>query len=82
MVTSIDFENMEFQEEYEKVCSLLRLQGITEDIISIFRMNKIDQDVLFDLDIEDLKQLGVTALGDIKKVKKVKEALQVSIGVR
>ena len=34
-------------------------------------MNKIDQDVLFDLKIEDLNQLGVTALGDNKKVKKV-----------
>ena len=45
-------------------------------------MNKIDQDILFDLDIENLKQLGVTALGNIKKVKKVKKALQVSIGVR
>ena len=49
-VTSIDFDNMELQ-EYEKVCSLLRLQGITKDITPIFRMNKIDQDVLFDLNI-------------------------------
>ena len=39
-------------------------------------MNKIDQDILFDVDIEDLEQL---ALGDIKKVKKVKGSPSISV---
>ena len=39
----------------------------------------INKDVLFDLEVEDLKQLGVTALGDIKTVNKMEEAPQISV---
>lgn len=52
----------------EEVCSILLAAGFDEATVEIFRVNKIDRTILLDLDKDDVKELGVTALGDRKKL--------------
>ena len=52
----------------EEVCSILLAAGFDEAAVEIFRVNKINRSVLLDLDKDDIKELGVTALGDRKKL--------------
>lgn len=64
--------------EYESVCSLMRANGFDEEVVSIFKENKIDEETLLELNNDDLKELSVTALGDRKKIMKMKEHIRVS----
>ena len=55
-----------------QLCSLLKENGLDGDVIEVFRCNKIDGAVLLDLNKEDLKELGIVALGDQKKIEKIR----------
>ena len=57
-----------------EVCSLLKESGFDTDVVEIFQKNKIDGTTFLDLDADDLKELGVVALGDRKRIQKLKEA--------
>ena len=46
-----------------------------EDIVETFRMNKIDGETFLELSSEDLKELGIVALGDRKKLSKLTKRL-------
>ena len=52
----------------EEVCSILQAAGFDEATVEIFCVNKVDCTILLDLDKDDMKELGVTALGDRKKL--------------
>lgn len=52
----------------EEACSTLLAAGFDEATVKIFRVNKVDRAILLDLDKDDMKELGVTALGDRKKL--------------
>ena len=54
------------------VCDLLKTNGFDDDAVEVFRANKIDGGTLLELNSEDLKELGIVALGDRKKLEKVK----------
>lgn len=57
------------------VCSLLQTNGFDDEVVEIFRTNKIDGSTLLELNSDDLKELGIVALGDRKKLAKVKSAM-------
>ena len=48
----------------EGVCDFLVKYEFDEDVVQIFRMNKISGSVLVLLNDADMKELGVAALGD------------------
>ncbi len=49
---------------------LLTKHGLSKDIIDIFHDNRINVDQLQELTSDDLKELGVIALGDRKRLNK------------
>ena len=49
-----------------EVCDFLSENDFDEDIVECFRVNKIRGRVLFLLSEDDMKQLGLGALGDRK----------------
>ena len=55
-----------------ELCCLLGEKGLDSDVIELFRSNKIDGAVFLDLNKEELKELGVVALGDRKKIEKIR----------
>lgn len=55
----------------EEVCSILTEAGFDEATVEIFRSNKIDRTVLMNLDKDDMKELGITALGDRKRLQSI-----------
>ena len=58
------------------VCQLLIERDFAEDVVEIFRENRIDGSVLIDLTVDDMKELGVKALGDRKKLNQLIEAVK------
>ena len=50
----------------EEVSSLLTNAGFDTEIVQIFVSNKIDRSVLATLTTQDMKELGIVALGDRK----------------
>ena len=50
----------------ERVCDFLVQNGFDYEVVGAFRQNKIDWDVFAQLDRDDIRELGVTALGDRK----------------
>ena len=42
-----------------------------EEVVQTFRRNKIDIDTLLELTSEDMKELGIVALGDRKRLTKL-----------
>ena len=54
--------------KYEEICSKLRDAGFEEDVIDIFKRNRIDVPVFLELDSEEFIQLNVDALGDRKRL--------------
>ena len=60
----------------EEVSSLLSNAGFDTEIVQIFVSNKIDRSVLATLTTEDMKELGIVALGDRKKLQFLIEAVQ------
>ena len=57
-----------------EVCTLLKTNGFDDDVVEVFRANKIDGSTLKELNSEDLKELGIIALGDRKRLERVKKA--------
>ena len=53
------------------VCELLRENGFDEEVAQAMLINKIDGATLLDLDSQDLKELGIVALGDRKRLQKL-----------
>ena len=62
-------------QRYEDVCSELLLEGLEEDVVEIFRSNRIDKPVFLGLDRSDLQQLGITALGDKKRIETIQQRI-------
>ena len=60
-----------------KVCELLKKKDFDEEVVEVFRKNKVSEAVLIELDYDDLKELGIVALGDRKMIKKLINELQV-----
>lgn len=54
----------------EDICKILA-EEFDEEVVKTFRMNKIDGETLLELTQEDLKELGIFALGDRKKLAKL-----------
>ncbi len=54
-----------------EVCNLLKTSGLDDEVVEIFRANKIDGGTLLELNSDDLKELGIVALGDRKRLQKV-----------
>lgn len=55
----------------EEVCEFIEEQGFQKDVIELFRSNRIRGPVLSMLTDEELKELGVAALGDRKLLLKL-----------
>ena len=53
---------------YEEICSKLRDAGFEEDVIDIFKRNRIDVPVFLEIGSEEFIQLKVDALGDRKRL--------------
>ena len=53
------------------VCELLRENGFDEEVAETMFINKIDGATLLDLNTQDLKELGIVALGDRKRLEKL-----------
>ena len=58
------------------VRQLLIERDFAEDVVEIFRENRINGIVLRDLTVDDMKELGVKALGDRKKLSSLIEAVK------
>ena len=48
----------------ERVCDILETNGFDSKVVEAFRGNKVDWDTFTQLDKDDIKELGVTALGN------------------
>ena len=55
----------------QEVCSFIEQKGFEDDVIELFRVNRIRGPALSLLTEEDLKELGVAALGDRKILLKL-----------
>ena len=64
----------------EEICNLLLENGFHHSVADVFRDNKIDGAVLADLDKDDMKELGISALGDRKKLQQLINQLKNSEG--
>ena len=53
----------------EEVCEFLMKYEFDEEVVQIFRVNKISGSVLVLLSDTDMKELGLTALGDRKRLQ-------------
>ena len=49
----------------EQVCDILVTNGFDSKVVEAFRGNKVYWDTFTQLDKDDIKELGVTALGNI-----------------
>ena len=59
----------------DMVCEMLMAKQFEEVVVEIFRKNRIDGTALLLLSDSDLKELGIVALGDRKKIQKLIEEL-------
>lgn len=57
--------------EIAQICEVLRNNGFDEEVAESMRINKIDGAMLLDLSSQDLKELGIVALGDRKRLEKL-----------
>ena len=64
----------------EKICELLLENGFDNSVSSVFCDNKVDGAVFVDLDKDDMKELGISALGDRKKLQQLIYKLKRSEG--
>ena len=53
----------------EQVCDFLVNNRFDEEVVGIFRVNKICGSVLWSLNESDMKELGLTALGDRRRLQ-------------
>jgi hypothetical protein len=54
----------------QDVCNWLSTLNLSQDYSKIFAKNAIDGDVLVTLTGEDIKELGITVFGDVRKLQK------------
>ena len=67
----------------ERVCDFLTNNHFDEEVVGIFKTNKICGSVLSSLNEADLKELGLTALGDRRRLQSlIKRELQNDISAR
>ena len=59
--------------KYEGMSRRLRKKDFDDHIIEVFRTNKIDEETFLDLQRSDLKELGIAAIGDLIRIKRLKE---------
>ena len=57
--------------DVQQVCELLTKKGFDEDVIAVFKANKIDGETLLDLDDDEMTKLGLKAMADRKKLRKL-----------
>ena len=65
---------------FETICTtqnvtLMTLMPFDEGVVETFRCNKIDGETFLELTSADLKELGIVALGDRKKLGKLMNKL-------
>ena len=65
-----------------EVYSMLRKEGFEHDIASVLQNNKIDGLTLLELDSEDMIELGITTLGDRKRLQRLQRKGSEVIGVK
>ena len=56
----------------DELCDILTTNDFDADVVETFRTNKIDGNTFLELNSGDLKELGITALGDRKKIERLK----------
>lgn len=57
-----------------ELCNILTSsKKFDSDMVETFRSYKIDGELFLDLENDDLKDLGIVALGDRKKIRALKE---------
>ena len=61
--------------KYEGMSRRLRKEDFDDDVIEVFRTNKIDEETFLDLQRSDLKELGIAAIGDLIRIKRLKEKI-------
>jgi len=64
----IDFDLLSIEE----FCDILTSYNFDDDVVQVFRSNKIDGSIFLELTQEDFKELGVVSLGDRKKMERLK----------
>ena len=67
--------------KYEEMCRILRDQQFEDDVVEVFRANRIDTTIFLELDKEDFAELGVTTLGDKKKLILLKDKLRAKVSI-
>ena len=60
----------------EEVCKILQENGFDNAVVEVFRTNKIDGLVLLDISKDDLAVMGISALGDCKKLQQLIRSLK------
>ena len=65
----------------EEVSRLLRREGFEESVIECFKRNKIDMDVFLDMSKDDMIELGISALGDRKKLTKLIQSGKINLSL-
>ena len=55
----------------ERVRDILETNGFDCEVVDAFRENKVDWEVFTQLGKDDIKELGITALGDRKKLQQL-----------
>ena len=63
----------EVMAKYEEVCCILRDGGFEEDVVDVFKRNRIDIEVFQVLEKEDFRELGITTFGDMKRLLMLKK---------
>lgn len=54
---------------------MLREAGFEEDVLEIFKDNRIDRETFIDLQSDDLLELNITALGNRKRIRRLQNSL-------
>ena len=62
----------------EEVCKILQENRFDNAVVEVFRANKIDGLVLLDISKDDLAVMGISALGDRKKLQQLIRSLKAS----
>ena len=61
----------------EEVCTLLQSNNFDSDVIAIFRRDKIPGSLMAELEGAEMTDLGIEAWGDRRKLRKLKDSVEV-----
>ena len=67
---------------YQKMGAILKNEGFQDDIVETFQNNEIDVDVFVDLNRDDFKDLGITAVGVKKKLLRLIEKIKSLVSLK